>query len=83
MLQARFHHGRRKWERGTRVQFRHARHEVLQQNRNLFLALAQRRKGHGKRVQTVIKIFAQPLGGERFGNIDIGRSQDAHVNLDD
>src|SRR5216683_3265234 len=55
---------------------------MLQQDRDFFPALAQRRNGQSERVQTVVQIFAQTLIGESFRNIDVGGGQDADVHLD-
>src|SRR5581483_4862924 len=40
---------------------------MLQQDRDLFLALAQRRQAEGEGVQPVVQIFAQPLARQRLG----------------
>ena len=71
------------WQRRARIPLRHARHGMLEQDRNFFFAVAERRKGQGESVQPIVKIFAQALGGERFRNIDVGRGQNAHVNFND
>src|SRR5271166_3352961 len=55
---------------------------MLQQDRNLFLTLAQRRQRHGEGVQSVIEVLTQTLVRERFGNVDVGRGQNAYVYLD-
>src|SRR5271166_1828522 len=55
---------------------------MFQQNRNLFLALAQRRQRHGESVEAVVKILAQSLVSQRFGNVDIGGGQDADIDFD-
>src|SRR3979409_1264233 len=56
---------------------------MLQQDRNFFLAVTQRRQRQGECIQAVIEIFAQTLVGERFGNIDVGGGQYAYVDFDD
>ena len=56
---------------------------MLEQDGNLFFALAQRRNLHGEGVEAVVEILAQALVGESFGNVDVGRGQDADIDLDD
>src|SRR5215472_7188522 len=56
---------------------------MLQQNRDFFLPLAQGWQGKREGIQTVIKILAQALVGQRLGDVDVGGRQDADVHLDD
>ena len=59
-------HLRRKRQRRARVLLGKPRHEMLQQNRDLFPTLAQRWNGQRESIQAVIQIFAQTLVGEGF-----------------
>src|ERR1700728_3099876 len=56
---------------------------MLQQNRDFFLPLAQRRQLQRERVETVVKIFAQPLCSQSVRNVDVGGGQNAHVHAND
>ena len=71
----------RKWRAG--VTLRHARHEVLQENRHFLFALAQGRKVQRKSIQTVVEILTKALVGERLGDVDIGGCKNTDVHLND
>src|SRR5580704_2997155 len=73
----------RKRKRRARITLGHARHGMLEQDGNLFLALAQRWNLHGEGVEAIVEILAQTLVGERLGNVDVGCGQNADVDFDD
>ena len=75
-------HGGRKDSRRHAVTSRQLVHEVAQQKRYFFLALAQGRHVHGECAQPVVKIFAQLSIGNGLFHIDLGRGQYACVHLD-
>src|SRR6185369_13491715 len=54
--------------------------ERLYQQRQIFLALAQRRQPERKYVEPVVEILAQLALLDRGGRIDIGRGNHAHVD---
>ncbi len=56
--------------------------EVLDQQRNVFLAVAQRRQRDVDHVQPVIQILAELAFFHQLAQVRIGRGQDAHVHLD-
>src|SRR4051812_46718847 len=56
---------------------------MLEQNRNFFFAIAQRRQTKRERVEPVVKILAQTLGGESLRYVDVGRCQDPDIHFDD
>ena len=55
--------------------------EGLDEERDVFLALAQRRQLDGEDVQAVVEILAQLAAADGFGRIDVGRGDDPHVDL--
>ena len=56
--------------------------EVLHEQRNVVLAIAQRRQLHVDDVQPVEQILAEPSFLHQLPEIDVRRSDDAHVHLD-
>ena len=56
---------------------------MLQQNGNLFFALAQWRQVECEGVQSIVQILAQTFRCQRFRDVDVGGGQDTHVHLDD
>src|SRR5215204_1081343 len=54
--------------------------EALDQKRDIFTAVAERRQFNGEDVQPVIQVFAQLAGADRVRRIDIRRRDDAHVH---
>src|SRR5580704_13127856 len=62
---------RRKRQGRSSIALRHVGHEMLEQDRNLFLTLAQRRNVQRESVQPAVEIFAQPFIRKRFGNVDV------------
>ena len=55
--------------------------EILQNDRDFFLALSERRKVQCETVQAIKQIFAELLLGDRGLNVDVRRGDDANVNL--
>ncbi len=56
--------------------------EVLHQQRDVVLALAQRRQVHGDDVQPVVEVLAEAALVDHRAQVDVGRRDDAHVDLD-
>ena len=56
--------------------------EVLHEQRDVVLALAQRRQLHGDDVQAVEQVLAEPALLHHVAQVDVGRGDDAHVHLD-
>src|SRR6266404_2387673 len=61
---------------------RKPRHEKIDEVRNIFPSLSQRRKRNGNYVETVIKIRAEASLFNRFIQVAIRRGDDFHVDLD-
>src|SRR5580765_3646539 len=61
---------------------RKPRHEKIDEVRNIFPSLPQRRKRNGNYVETVIKIRAKASLFHRFIQVAIRRRDDFHVDLD-
>ena len=55
--------------------------KVLDEQRDVFLALAQRRQLHGDDVQPVEQVFAELPVGHHARQVAVGRGDDAHVDL--
>ena len=56
--------------------------EVLDQQRDVVLALAQRRQLHGDDVQPVVQVLAELAFVHHVAQIDVGRGDDPDVDLD-
>ena len=56
--------------------------EVLREQRNVVLALAQRRQLHGDDVQPVEQVLAELAFVHHVPQVDVGRGDDPHVDLD-
>ena len=56
--------------------------EVLREQRDVVLALAQRRQLDGDDVQPVEEILAEPALLHHLPQVDVGRGDDPHVDLD-
>ena len=56
--------------------------EMVEQQRNIFPAIAQRRKLKVNHVQAVIQILAKAAFAHQREQIHVGRGDDAHVHLD-
>ena len=67
--------------RGHVVFFRILLQEVLDEQRNIFAALAQRRQVKRDHVQTVEQILAERAFAHHLPQIDVGRGDDAHVDV--
>ena len=52
------------------------------QQRDVFLALAQRRQLHRDDVQPVVQVLAEPPVVHHRAQVDVGGRDDAHVHLD-
>ncbi len=57
-----------------------ARQEVLDERRNVFAALAQRRHGQVNDVQPVEQVLAERALGDHVAQVAVGRGDDAHVD---
>ena len=55
---------------------------MLDQRRDVVLPLAQRRQLNGDHVQPVVEILAEPPFVREPAQIDVGRRDDADVDLD-
>ena len=58
-----------------------ARQEIIDQFRNIFRPIAQRRHGKRNDSQSIIQVFAKTAGGNFLLQIAIARGQHAHVNI--
>ena len=56
--------------------------EVIDQQRDVFAALAQRRNADRDDVQAIVEIFAKQVFGNGFVEIAVGGGNDAHVDGD-
>jgi hypothetical protein len=55
---------------------------MLDQQRNVFLALAQRRHMNGDDIQAVIEVLAEEAFLDQALEIAVGGGEDAHVHVD-
>ncbi len=67
---------------GLVVLFRILLEEVLDQQRNVFAALAQRRQIEGDYIQAVEKVLAEFPFLHHLPEVNVGGGNDAHVDLD-
>ena len=58
-------------------------HEVLDEQRHVVLALAQRRHAHAHHGEPVVEILAERAAIDLAHEVAIGRGDDAHVDGDD
>ena len=56
--------------------------EVLHQQRDVVAALAQRRQVDADDVQPIVEVLAEPALFHLLLQVDVGRGDDAHVDLD-
>ena len=59
-----------------------ALHEVSEQRRHVFAAVAQRRQLQVNDVEAVIQIFAEAAFADEREQIDVGRGDDADIDFD-
>ncbi len=55
---------------------------MFKENRDFFPPIAQWWQGESKGVEAIVEIFAQPLGSERFGDVDVRCCQNPDVDFD-
>ncbi|MDT4824412.1 hypothetical protein FQZ97_576590 [compost metagenome] len=59
----------------------HARDELVDQQRNVFHTLAQRRHLDGEYVEAVIEVFAEAAGLDHLLEVLVGGGDDAHIDV--
>ncbi len=59
-----------------------AREEPVRENRNIDLALAQRRQADGKRVDAIVEILAEPAVAHELVERPVGRRNQAEIDVD-